>query len=247
MRTSAEGNSTTPVRSRLTVVVRFLTGADLASPRAWWAGAERPEPDGAGPPSNRRLTALTGALVLPLAAVVLLTGLLFGDLWRVHYFVAYLLLPVVLVKLSSTAYRMVRYYLRSGLYRQVRPPYPLARLTSPLLVVSVLVLFISGIVMWWTHSQADPWGWLHTDAAVAFSGLVLLHLGLYVPEALRAARDDLRTVAPTPPSHRTRRRAVIGASLLAGLLLALSTVGPGRFPVRAHHSHRLETNRSRAQ
>src|SRR5436305_359979 len=110
-------------RSRLTTVVRSLTGVDPSSVGAWWAGTDRDEPDGAGPPANRRLTALTGALVLPLAAAMLLSGLLFGTFWRVHYFIGYLLLPVVLLKLGSTGYRISRYYLRSGRYREVRPPY----------------------------------------------------------------------------------------------------------------------------
>jgi len=224
----------TPVLSRVTTVVRLLTGADLSSRSSWWASAERREPDDAGPRANQRLTALTGAVVLPLAALVLLTGLLFGDLWRAHYFVGYVLLPVALLKVGSTTYRMVRYYLRSGLYRQVRPPYPLARFTSPVLVVSVVVLFVSGIAMWLTHSQGDPWGWIHTDAAIAFSGIVLLHLGLYLPEALRGAQDDIRPTPPTTSSQSRRRLAVVCAAVLAGLLLALATIGLSRFPVRSH-------------
>ena len=201
---------------------------------AWWASAESREPGDAGPRANQRLTALTGAVVLPLAVLVLLTGLFFGDLWRAHYFIGYVLLPVALVKMGSTAYRMVRYYLQSGLHRHVRPPYLLARLASPALVVSVVVLFVSGIAMWLTHSQGDPWGWIHTDAAVAFSGIVLLHLGMYLPETLRATQDDVRPTPPTTSSQRTRRLAVVGAALLAGLLLALATIGLSRFPVRSH-------------
>ncbi|MHB8576771.1 MAG: hypothetical protein ACYDCQ_15725 [Dehalococcoidia bacterium] len=231
----------TPALQRLTTVVRSLTGADLSSTRAWWAGTESHEPDDTGPRANQRLTAITGAVVLPLAAVVLLTGLFFGNVWRIHYFVGYLLLPVVLVKLGSTAYRMVRYYLRSGLYRLVRPPYPIARLTSPVLVLSVIVLFSSGIAMWLSHSRADPWGFLHTDAAVVFSGIVLLHLGMYLPEALRGAREDVRLTPPTAPSQRTRRLSVIGGAVLAGLLLALIAIGPSRIPVR---SHRFRENSS---
>jgi len=71
----------TPQPSRATTVVRSLTSADLTSASAWWAGAERREPDDAGPPANQRLTAPAGAVVLPLA-LVLLIGLFFGDLWR---------------------------------------------------------------------------------------------------------------------------------------------------------------------
>ena len=47
--------------------------------------------------------------MLPLAALVLLIGLFFGDLWRaLTTSLAYMHLPVALVKMGSTAYRMVR-------------------------------------------------------------------------------------------------------------------------------------------
>ena len=98
----------TPQPSLATTVVRSLTSADLTSASAWWAGAERREPDDAGPPANQRLTAPAGAVVLPLA-LVLLIGLFFGDLWRaLTTSLAYMHLPVALVKMGSTAYRMVR-------------------------------------------------------------------------------------------------------------------------------------------
>jgi|SRR5579884_2495107 hypothetical protein len=225
---------------RAASLVRWLTGLDLSSPRAWWETPAKPEPDGSGPRANRRVTALTGLLVLPLAALVLLTGLLFGSLWHVHYFLAFLLLPLVLLKVGSTTYRMVRYYLRSGLYRFIRPPYPLARVTSPLLVVSVVLLFVSGIAMWATHSRRDPWGWLHTDAAIAFSCLVALHLGMYVPEALRAAGDDLKSEPVASAPHRRDRLAVIGVAAAAGLVLAVATIGFSQFPARAHRERHAQ-------
>ena len=226
-----------PQLARLPPLVRSLTGVDVRSVGAWWASGEqrdRDEPGGSGPPANRRLTALTGALVLPLAGLVLLSGLFFGSVWRVHYFLGYLLLPIVLLKIGSTTYRMARYYLRSGRYRWVRPPYPLGRITSPLLVLSVIVLFVSGIAMWLTHSRRDPWGFLHTDAAVVFCALVLLHLVLYLPEALGSVWDAVRRPASATSFGRTSRSAVIGAAVLTGLLLALLTVAPSRLPARGH-------------
>ncbi len=230
--------------SRLSAAVHSLTGADLSSVRTWWDGSERRGSDDAGPGANQRLTALTGAIVLALAALALLTGLFFGNVWRVHYFAGYLLLPVALLKIASTSYRALRYYLRSGPYRLVRPPYPLARLSSPALVVSVAVLFVSGVAMWLTHSQADPWGWLHTDAAIAFSAIVLLHLGMYLPEALRAAQGDIRPARLATLPRRSRRLAVIGAAVLAGLLLALATIGFSQLPARSHRERRLRPGTS---
>jgi hypothetical protein len=51
--------------SRLTPVVRALTGVDVSSVGAWWAGPGRDEPEDSGPPAIRRgcatLTAAPGA------------------------------------------------------------------------------------------------------------------------------------------------------------------------------------------
>jgi hypothetical protein len=226
------------VSPRALQIVRTLTGVDIASLRAWWRGPEPSEPELGGPRGNQRLTALTGMLVLPLAALVLLTGLLFGSLWRVHFFVGYLLLPVAVLKVCTTTYRMARYYLRSGAYRRIRPPYPLSRLTSPLLVICTVLLFVSGIVMWATHWQRDPWGWLHTDAAIAFSVIVALHLGVYLPEAVRAAQEQL---VPAPHAREPERRTrllVVTAVGVAGLVLAIATLGFGQLPARAHRHER---------
>jgi hypothetical protein len=236
----------TAARSRLFPVVRSLTGLDLSSLHAWWTSAASRECDPAGPRTNRRLTALTGTAILPLAALALLTGLFFGDLWRVHYFIGYMLLPVVLLKLGSTGYRMVRYYLRSGLYRFVQPPYPVGRLSSPLLVLSVVLLYVSVIVMWVTHSQANPWGWLHTDAAIAFSVLVALHLGLYLPEAFHAVRGDLRPTPANEAMSRSWRLTVVSAAVLAGLVVALATVGVSRIAVHAHRGREGKERAARA-
>jgi amino acid transporter len=235
----------TVVPPRLSDAVRSLSGTDISSLRAWWeTQSEEERPEAAGPRANRRLTALTGAIILPLALLVLLTGLLFGSFWHVHYFLAYLLLPIVLLKVGSTTYRAVRYYLQSGAYRFIRPPYPIGRITSPLLVLSVIVLFTSGIAMWLTHSRGDPWGFLHTDAAIAFCGLALLHLAMYLPEALHAMRREVHP-PETEPRTRTRSRvsrprALLYTAVVAGLLLALLTIAPSRFPARGHR-HRNES------
>jgi hypothetical protein len=188
--------------ARATSLVRVLSGTDISSLRGWWFGSRgRDADDAAGPRANRQLTALAGAVVLPVALVALLTGLFFGDIWRIHFFVGYLLLPLAALKLGSTTYRLLRYYLRSGVYRVIRPPYPLGRLNSPLLASSVVMLLGSGIVMWATHSQRDPWGFLHTDAAIAFSVLAALHLAMYLPEA---------PCAPTRARSRQRLRHAEG-------------------------------------
>jgi hypothetical protein len=133
--------------------------------------------------SNLRLTALVGlAMIVPLL-VVTLSGLSFDQLWRVHYFAGFLLVPLLLLKLATTGYRMAAYYLGNRRYRRAGPPTPLLRILAPVLVVSTVVLFLSGIVMWLTDSRLQPWSTLHTDAAVVFTITASIHLLAYLRRA----------------------------------------------------------------
>ncbi|HVS42127.1 MAG TPA: hypothetical protein VMU20_07625, partial [Candidatus Dormibacteraeota bacterium] len=72
--------------------------------------------------ANLRLTALVGlAMIVPLL-VVTLSGLSFDQFWRVHYFAGFLLVPLLVLKLCSTGYRMVAYYLGNRRYPRGGPP-----------------------------------------------------------------------------------------------------------------------------
>jgi hypothetical protein len=194
------------------------------------------EPADPGVRENRRLTALTGLVLLAPLVVVTGSGLLFGQLWRVHYFAGFLLLPLVLLKLASTGYRTVRYYVGSPAYRRAGTPAPALRLLAPVLVASTAVLFLSGVVMWIDRSRAQPWSTLHTDAAVVFCAAVTIHLIAHLPRAwrtARAARPARESTAAGPPPRMARRRrgAVLGA-VVFGLVLAVATVPGSQRPQR---------------
>jgi amino acid transporter len=181
--------------------------------------------------ANLRLTALVGlAMIVPLL-VVTLSGLSFDQFWRVHYFAGFLLVPLLVLKLCSTGYRMVAYYLGNRRYRRAGPPAPLLRVLAPLLVVSTVVLFVSGIVMWLEHSRLQPWSTLHTDSAVVFSITASIHLLAYLRRASSESAAELR--------RRTRSgvrlRGALGATLLVGVVLAVATIAPSQLPARTHH------------
>ena len=181
--------------------------------------------------ANLRLTALVGlAMIVPLL-VVTLSGLSFDQFWRVHYFAGFLLVPLLVLKLCSTGYRMVAYYLGNRRYRAAGPPAPLLRMLAPVLVISTVVLFLSGIVMWLEHSRLQPWSTLHTDAAVVFSITASIHLLAYLGRASSESTAELH--------RRTRSgvrlRGVLGATLLVGVVLAVVTVAPSQLPARTHH------------
>lgn len=73
---------------------------------------------GGGTTGNERLTTVVGATLFVLLAVIGLTILRIHSLLSVHLFVGMLLVPPVLLKLSSTGYRFVRYYTGNASYRE---------------------------------------------------------------------------------------------------------------------------------
>lgn len=192
--------------------------------------------DDGGVRENARLTSVIGiALLVPLLAVTL-SGLVFDGLWRVHYFTGFLLIPLVAMKLASTGYRAARYYLRDPGYRSAGPPALPLRVLAPVLVVSAVLVLVSGVVMWAAESRAQPWSTILSNAAVVFLCVAALHVLAYVPRAWRDVRSEHRTAGePGPASsrHRVGRRATVVGSVAVGLVIAIATI-PGSQPPRHH-------------
>src|ERR1700722_19653051 len=88
-----------------------------------------------GTDGNEQLTAMTGAILIVLLAVIGVTILRMGQLISVHLFVGLLLLGPVALKVGSTGYRFVRYYTRDPAYRRKGPPETLLRVIAPIVVL----------------------------------------------------------------------------------------------------------------
>ena len=100
------------------------------------------------PIGNERLTAAVGLLLLAPILIEVATILLgVHTFMSVHVFVGLALIPPVLLKLGSTAWRFVRYYTRSRPYVTQGPPQLAMRLLAPLLVAATIILFSSGVAM----------------------------------------------------------------------------------------------------
>ncbi len=91
---------------------------------------------------------LTGTVLIVLLAVLGVTILhLHTTLLWVHLFVGLLLIGPVTLKLSSTGYRFARYYTRNPVYRRKGPPPPYLRALAPLVVLSTIMVFASGVAL----------------------------------------------------------------------------------------------------
>src|SRR5258708_10562818 len=188
---------------------------------------------------NRALTSTLGVLLLVLLAVQVLSALgfallsynlpspggpLFDVVRPVHFFVGFLLFPLIGLKLASVGYRVARYYTRNPAYHNAGAPTPLMRLVAPLLVLSAVVLFASGVEMWSFRNQFGvTWITVHDLSAFAFVALLVVHVSYHVRDARRAAIADARSNA----DGVLTRRALLAGGAVAGLTLA---VGAAQWP-----------------
>ncbi len=181
---------------------------------------------GGGPEGNEQLTATVGVLLIVLLAVIGVTILRIGQLISVHLFVGLLLIGPVAMKMASTGYRFARYYIGDPVYRRKGPPEIGLRLIAPVVVLTTVVVFVSGVLLMFNGPNGR--GELLTIHKVSFIvwGMfmafhVLGHLpGL--PASLRAARStrtgiEDRRLAPGAAG----RRIALAGPLVAGLVLAI--------------------------
>lgn len=186
-----------------------------------------------GAEGNERLTAATGAVLLILLAVECVTILRIGSLLTLHIFLGMMLLGPVALKTASVIYRYVRYLAGSVPYRRKGQPELLLRLTGPLIVASTGVLFGSGIMLTLTGDMS--WLIVHQMSFVAWCCLMFIHVFAYAGRLPRLLAAEARGVANPEGGEgharqamrvlggRGTRAALLIASLLAGLAIALLT------------------------
>ena len=184
---------------------------------------------------------MTGAVLLVLLAAEGFTILSLGQLLTPHFFIGMLLLGPVALKAGSTMYRFIRYYAGSAPYRRKGPPAPLLRLLGPVIIASTAVVFGTGIALAVTGPAGrQPWLFLHKASFVIWFCAVTIHVLAYLPRLPRLLAGEARgtaageTEGPAPARLRRPRPAALGgrglrlallvASLVAGLVIAMLTV-----------------------
>jgi hypothetical protein len=171
------------------------------------------------PGGNEQLTAFAGVLLIFFLAVEGATLLNLRALLTVHAFVGMFLLPIVLLKLGSTGWRMMRYYLGSAEYVRRGPPaFPLRVVVAPVVVASTLVLFGTGIYLLAVHEVHGTAVGLHKASFVVWLVATSIHVLarlVRMSEALRRRYPGLGV-----------RLGIAAATLVAGAVVAVGTL-PG--------------------
>ncbi len=198
-------------------------------------GPGRPRHDAANL-GNRRLTAVSGLLLLIFLVVVYVTGAFVGPLRGTHFFVGFALIPPLALKLVSTGWRFAHYYVGTARYRATGPPWPLPRLLAPPLVLVTIVAILSGIVLWAEGTQRGAWSTVHTDSIVVLLVLTTIHLGVHLRRAVVVFRGDR-----AGRMYQWRwGAAVVALTLGLGLALGMAGIEPPWHDQPGRHRH-LET------
>jgi hypothetical protein len=181
-----------------------------------------------GPEGNRRLTALLGAALL-VGILVELGTLVLGlqATLPVHIFVGVMLIPVVLLKLGSTGWRMLRYYTHAPAYRREGPPRPFLRGLAPVVVGSTLALLGSGVGLVVAGPHASFFNRVHGASFALFLIAVGVHGLAHLPKLRRFAFADW-AAGRRPQGHFVRRTAVAFSVVAGGgvAVAALHDAGP---------------------
>jgi hypothetical protein len=178
--------------------------------------------------SNTRLTAVTGMTLFVLLAVQGVTILRVRRLITLHFFLGFLLLGPVLLKLASAGYRFFRYYSGDPDYGRAGPPRPLLRLAAPVLIILTVAVFGSGVALAFaTPGHTGSLLLIHKATFILWFGVTTLHVLAYLWRAVSLTVADIRGQGPSAVvARRGVRLGLVLASVGFGLLAGLLALGP---------------------
>ncbi|HKY04511.1 MAG TPA: molybdopterin-dependent oxidoreductase [Blastocatellia bacterium] len=198
--------------------------------------------------TNTRFTRSLGAVLFWLVILQFFSALLFFGVcvnWEmprwlpysftraVHFFVGFMLIPLVLLKLATTSWKAAGYYLGRAAYRKEGPPRWYNRVLSPVMGLLFIASLWSGVAMWGSYEYLFPVPYLYHDYAVvqwhlwssAFvAALVIFHIVAHFAETFRnrerKAKEDSANIEA--PGYRVARRAAVGSFIGGAVYLAVS-------------------------
>ena len=170
-----------------------------------------------GSAGNEQLTAAVAGVLIVGLAVEGATLLNVRSLLTVHAFVGMLLIPVIGLKAASTGWRMLSYYRGGEEYVRRGPPHIALRvLVAPLVIVSTVVLFGTGVALLAVDQTHGTLVGLHKASFIVWFGATAIHVLAHLVELPRAARLRVPGLGA--------RVVLVGASLAAGAVVAVGTL-----------------------
>jgi hypothetical protein len=149
-----------------------------------------------GVAGNARITGMVSVVLLVLLIAEAATIPLIGPLRGPHIFIGMLLLGPLALKFSSTGYRFARYYARTPAYVSSGPPALGLRLLAPVVVVTTVALFATGVALLIAGPGSDELQFLHKLSFIVWVAFVSAHVLGHLVELPRLATPDWRRSAP---------------------------------------------------
>jgi hypothetical protein len=179
---------------------------------------------GGGPDGNELLTAVNGGILIVLLAALGFTIPQLRQFIWVHLFVGLLLIGPVVLKMASTGYRFVRYYTQDAEYRRKGPPDLVLRLTAPIVVLSTIGVFVTGIgLLIVGPANRNPMLMLHKVTFIVWVVFMSIHVLGHLPAVAQAlgigGRQAALRVGETPGA--AGRWIALTGAMVAGLVLAM--------------------------
>ncbi len=178
-----------------------------------------------GTRGNGLLTAATGALLFVLLAVLGVTIVAIHPLIDEHLFIGMLVLGPLALKLGSVSYRFARYYAGDAGYRKKGAPDLVLRVLGPLVVLSTLLVFASGVVLLLAGpASRSPWQAIHKYSFMVWLAVWWGHVVVHLPDLPQLwARGRDRQWGDGSSGRGARALSLAGA-LVLGAVLAIVTV-----------------------
>ncbi len=186
------------------------------------------------------MTATAGGVLIVLLAAIGLTIVAIRPLLWVHLFLGMLLIGPVALKLGSTGYRFIRYYTANPSYQRKGPPPLPLRLIAPIVVLTTVVVFASGVALLFagpgSRATLLP---VHKASFILWVAFTGLHVLAHLPTVLRGLRSDY---GRSPQwSHEADGRAgrvlSLAGALTGGVVLAILLIPQFGPWIHAHNLH----------
>ena len=178
-----------------------------------------------GTEGNEALTVAAGIVLTLLLAAEGITLLKMDSLLSVHMIIGLVLIPPVLLKIGSTGYRFARYYTHSRAYVHKGPPPQALRLLAPVLVLTTVGIFVTGVLLLALGHKSDQLLFLHKASFIVWAGAFGIHFLWHLPHMFRSLPDYRRGTRARHVPGSGLRGMLVAASLGAGVALAISLAG----------------------
>ena len=212
--------------------------APASRPPSLSARAFRRRLTAGGTAGNEQLTAAAGLVLILLLAALGVTILRIRPLLSEHMFLGILLIPPVGLKMASTGYRFARYYTSNPAYLRKGPPETLMRVLAPLVVISTVVVFASGVALLLAGpSSRGSLLMIHRASFVVWIAVTAIHVLAHLSDLPRAlqTKHELQPELARYGTGRAGRVLSLSGALVAGLVLAILYIPQFSPWLNAHH------------